>query len=51
MCDVRVRLEERDENRSECWIFVRQLEGEGGEDEMKVAAVSEIARTEEGCSE
>ena len=49
MRDVRVRLEEGDENGSKCWIFVCQLEGEGGEDEVQVAAVSEIARTKERC--
>ena len=49
MRDVWVRLEEGDEGGSKSWIFVSQLEGEGGEDEVEVAAVSEIARTKERC--
>jgi hypothetical protein len=44
-------LKEGDENRSEFGEFVGQLEGEGGEDEVEVAAVLEIARTEERRSE
>ena len=47
MYNVRVRLEDGDENGSEFRVFVCQLEGEGGEDEVEVAAVFEIARTEE----
>ena len=51
MCDIRIRLEEGDESRSEIGEFVGQLEGEGGEDEVEVAAVLEVAGTKKGCSE
>ena len=51
MRDVRIRLEEGDENRPKFWKLVGQLEGEGGEDEVQIAAVLEFARTEERCSQ
>ena len=49
--DVRIRLEEQDENRSNLRVFVCQLESNGREDEAEVAAILEIARTEERRSE
>ena len=51
MCDIRIRLKEGDKNGSKFREFVGQLEGEGGKDEVQVAAVLEIARTEERRSE
>ena len=47
MTVVPVQPEEGDKNSSKFWIYVCKLEGEGGED----AAVLEIARTEERCSQ
>ena len=44
-------MEERDEDGSKFWELVGQLEGEGGEDEVEVAAVLEIARAEVRRSE
>jgi len=44
-------MEERNENRSKWLIFAGKLEGEGGKDEVEVAAVGEIARTKERRSE
>jgi len=44
-------LKEGDESGSEFREFVGQLEGEGGEDEVQVAAVLKVTRTEEGRSE
>jgi len=49
--NIRIRLKEGNEDGSEFLEFVSQLEGEGGEDRVQVAAVLEIARTEEGRSE
>ena len=40
-------MEEGDKSGSEFWEFVGQLEGEGGEYEVEVAAVLEVTRTEE----
>ena len=51
MCNIWIRLKEGDESGSEFWEFVSQLEGEGGEDEVQVAAVLEVAGTEERRSE
>ena len=36
---------------SEVGVFVCQLEGKGGEDEVQVAAILEVSRTKEGCSQ
>ena len=41
--DFRIQPKKGDKNGSKCWVFVCQLEGEGGEDEAEVAAVLEIA--------
>ena len=48
MPNIWIRSEERDEERSKFEVFVSELEGEGGEDVVKVPAVPKIARTEEG---
>ena len=40
-------MKERDEDRSKFWEFVGKLEGEGGEDEVEVAAVLEVTGTKE----
>ena len=51
MHNVRVLLEEGDDDRSEFRVLVCQVEGECGEDEAKVAPVLEIAGTEERRSQ
>ena len=51
MSDVRACSEERDEDRSKFRVFVSELEGKSGEDVVKVLAVLEIARTEEGSAQ
>ncbi len=43
MANIRIRSEERDEDRSEFGIFVSKLEGESGEDVMEVPAVFKVA--------
>ena len=49
--DIWIRLEEGNEDGSEFMVLVCQLEGEGREDEVEIAPVLEIARTEEGGSQ
>ena len=51
MDNIRIRLKEGNKKGSELRKFVCQLEGEGGEDEVQIAAVLEIAGTEERRSE
>ena len=51
MYDIRIRLEEGDEDRSKLRVSVSELEGEGGKDVVEVPAVCEIARAEEGRSQ
>ena len=51
MDDIRIRLEEGDENGSEFAVPVCQLEGEGWEDELEVTPILEIARTKERGSQ
>ena len=49
MYNIGIQPKERDDGGSECRVFSRQLGGEGGEDEVEVAAVFEIAGAEERC--
>ena len=46
-----VRLDQRDEDRSELSIFTRELDRKGGEYEVEVAPIREVSRTEEGGTE
>ena len=50
MFNIRIRLEEGDEEGSKVGVFVCQLEGEGGEYVVEVATVLEVARTKKGRS-
>ena len=51
MYNIGIQSKEADEDRSEPRKPVCQLEGDGGEDEAQVAAILEIAGTEERRSE
>jgi len=39
MNDIWVGSEEGDEQRSEVWIFLRELERQCGKDELEIAAI------------
>jgi len=46
-----IRLDKRNEDRSEFGIPPRELDGKGGKDGVKIAPVLEVSRTEEGGTE
>ena len=43
-----IRSNQRDEDRSKLGVLVGELNGEGGKNEVEVAAVRVVSRTEEG---
>ena len=49
MSNVRALLDNVKQPLSEMGILAGELEGEGWEDLLKVAAVFEVPRTKEGC--
>ena len=46
--DLRIGLGQRDEDRSKVGVLARELDSEGGEDEVEVTSILKVSRAEEG---